>query len=1097
MLTNKLLLSFCLVLGLIPTLFAQNIESTIEWQKCFGSRGVEEPRAIITTDDGGYIFVALANPLNDGDLAGIPKFGINNDDIWVVKVAVNGQIQWQKLLGGTKSDIPVSIIQTTDGGYFILGVSNSNDGDVGCINNDSNVWMVKLSPTGTLEWQKCLGGSLDDTAYSCIKTADGGFIFVGNTKSNDGDVVGNNRHVDAWVVKLSSIGTIQWQKFLGGSGEDQLLSIYQTSDGGYVLGGATNSGDGDVSGVRGFQSAWIVKLSSLGGVQWQKCYGGGSIEIAYSVIQTLEGGYIFTGNASSTDGDVRGYHRSDFPTPDAWVVKLSSLGAIQWQKCLGGSQSEHARSIIQIPDSSYVIAGYSNSNDGDLIDAGRNAYDGWIVKLSSKGILQWQKALGGTKPDLLLSVIYTSDKGYLCFGLTFSNDFDVQGSHSEFGDVWLVKIFSSTKVLIGKVEQTNTSCQLSTPPQYVANSLVKIEKNNTINYVSTDSLGRFGIGLDTGRFIVSAFPPNQLWTACAPQVVTFTNPKISDTISLNPTVFANTICPLMEVHLTTSFLRRCFESQYTINYSNRGTATQNDATAELTLDSALTFVSATRPVRSRVGNKVIFSLGNVGINQKGQFDVTVKVSCDSRLGQTHCSSVIIPKTMSCDTVQDSLPAIVPQCVAGCDSISFLVNKPNTTLNKTFKYQLIADAALIDTGRFVLINTFNLKRKRDGRTLRLEVRNPTTNQLLVARSVESNPSGNTPSVSTGFVNQFDNAAKQANILENCTANRGAFDPNDKAAVPTGIGTAHLIEQGKEIEYLVQFQNTGTDTAFTVVVRDTLAKYFNLSTFKSNATSHVASWQLNPKGILTMTFNNINLVDSFTNEKKSHGFFKYAIKLNDSIATNTIVTNRAGIYFDFNAPIITNLTSHTIGKELLKNCLIKPTISVNYSGCPNRNIVFTATAKSAGLNPTYAWFRNNETTPLSINAVFTLNNAVKGTKVYCKTTASSDICTETPVITSDTIVLNCIGVPTTDLTSIVQLFDVFPNPNKGIFTIKLNTIKSEKIQLNILNYLGQIIKSELINSDNYTEEFNLSNLPNGIYLIKLTIHGQSLSRKISIQ
>ena len=192
-------------------------------------------------------------------------------------------------------------------------------------------------------------------------------------------------------------------------------------------------------------------------------------------------------------------------------------------------------------------------------------------------------------------------------------------------------------------------------------------------------------------------PFNNLWTACPSKPITLSDIN-RDTTIVNPTVYINSLCPLMEVQLTTPFLRRCFESTYTINYANRGTAIQNDATAELTLDSALTFVSATRPVRSRVGNKVIFSLGNVGINQTGQFTVDVNVSCDSRLGQTHCSSVIMPKTMTCDTVQDSIPTIVNQCVAGCDSILFLVNKPNTTLNKTFKYQLIADAALIGTRR---------------------------------------------------------------------------------------------------------------------------------------------------------------------------------------------------------------------------------------------------------------------------------------------------------------------------------------------------------------------------------------------------------------
>lgn len=214
------------------------------------------------------------------------------------------------------------------------------------------------------------------------------------------------------------------------------------------------------------------------------------------------------------------------------------------------------------------------------------------------------------------------------------------------------------------------------------------------------------------------------------------------------------------------------------------------------------------------------------------------------------------------------------------------------------------------------------------------------------------------------------------------------------------------------------------------------------------------------------------------------------------TNTVVTNKAAIYFDFNAPIITNLTTHTIGKEGLKSCLSKPAVTVNYSGCPSKNIVFNAVSTRSGANPTYAWYRNSETIPLSTTARFTLVNASNGTKIYCKLNASDDLCTETPVVTSDTIVLNCIGVPTNEL-PVIQAFEVFPNPNTGVFTVKLNVVKPSKMQLTILNYLGQTIKTQTISADNYAETFDLSAMPNGMYVIKLTVDGQSVVKKVSVQ
>jgi uncharacterized repeat protein (TIGR01451 family) len=1099
---NTLILTFYLFLGLIPMVSAQNTPLALEWQKCFGGSRVENIVSMTPTTDGGYIFLGSSSSI-DGDLINASNTNIYaGRKYWIAKVSSSNTIEWQRLLGGNRYDTGTAIIQAADGGYLAVGSATSYDGDVlgshnAPLNNKGDAWVLKLSASGIIEWQKCYGGTGYDDIKSIAKTKDGGYILAGTTNSNDGDVSGNQGVGDGWVIKISALGRLEWQKTLGGSNSEGLVSILQTKEGGYIATGYTYSNDGDIRGSHGNSEAWVVKLSNLGALEWQKCFGGTDTDLFNSVILTNDGGYALTGKSHSYDGDVSGNHNS---SADAWVVKIAALGNIQWQKCIGGSDDDNGNTLLQMSDGSYMMAGSTSSDDGDVTphNFGANpSEDAWVVKLSNQGALLWQRPLGGWHPEKFYAMKPTLDGGYLLAGTTFSDNRDVSGNHGGMAsDGWIVKLTADTKAIMGKIEQTNTFCQTLTPPQYVTNAKVKIAKDNTAAYyTSVDSLGRFNVIADTGRFAISAVPPNQLWTACPPQIVTLSNQKIRDTANVNPNLFINAICPLMEVQLTTPRLRRCFENTYTIDYANRGTAMQNDATAELTLDSMLSFVSATRPVRSRVGNKITFSLGNIGINQVGQFTVNILVSCNSGLGQTHCSSVIIPKTMTCDVVQDSIPTIITQCVSGCDSVVFLINRPNSTANKTFKYQLMADATLIDTGRFVLTNTYKLKHKTDGRTYRLEIRNPTTNQLLIAQAIENPPSISTPSVSTGFVNQFAQSIKQANIAENCTENRGAFDPNDKSAIPKGIGVAHLIEQGKQIDYLVQFQNTGTDTAFTVVVKDTLAAQFDVASFKWEAQSHGNTWQLNHIGVLTVTFNNINLVDSFTNEKGSHGFFRYTIKLKDSIITNTIINNKAAIYFDFNAPIITNLTTHTIGKEVVKSCLMKPSITVNYTGCPSRNIVFNALGNSAGLTPTYEWYRNNETRPFSTNARFTLANASNGTKFYCKIRASDDMCTETPVVTSDTIVLNCIGVSTNE-TSIIPSFDVYPNPSKGLFTIKLTASKPTKMALSILNYLGQTIKTELINTENYSNQFNLSDLPKGIYLIKLTLDGRSIVKKVSI-
>ncbi|OAA32504.1 hypothetical protein AT15_00045 [Kosmotoga arenicorallina S304] len=405
-----------------------NDVTVFQFTKAIGGSSYEYARSIIQTNDGGYV-VAGNTASNDGDVSGNHGY----HDYWIVKLDGSGDIQWQKCLGGSTHDYAGSIIQTSDGGYVVAAHTNSNDGDVSGNHGSFDYWIVKLDGSGDIQWQKCLGGSTHDYAGSIIQTSDGGYVVAGHTASNDGDVSGNHGDFDYWVVKLDGSGTIQWQKCLGGSTRDYAESIIQTSDGGYVVAGHTASNDGDVSGNHGYYDYWIVKLDGSGDIQWQKCLGGSSYDYAKSIIQTSDGGYVVAGNTASNDGDVSGNH-GDF---DYWVVKLNGTGNIQWQKCLGGSDIDVALSIIQTNDGGYVIAGYTYSNDGD-VSGNHGRIDSWVVKLDGSGTIQWQKCLGGSTRDYAESIIQTSDGGYVVAGHTNSNDGDVSGNHGDF-DYWIAK----------------------------------------------------------------------------------------------------------------------------------------------------------------------------------------------------------------------------------------------------------------------------------------------------------------------------------------------------------------------------------------------------------------------------------------------------------------------------------------------------------------------------------------------------------------------------------------------------------------------------------------------------------------------------------
>ena len=229
-------------------------------------------------------------------------------------------IEWQKSLGGSGSDIGRSIQQTTDGGYIVVGESNSTNGDVTGNHGDFDYWVVKLSSTGAIIWQKTLGGTGSDNAYSIRQTTDGGYVVAGTSNSNDGDVTGNHGDFDYWIVKLSSTGSIIWQKSLGGSGIDWATSSQQTTDGGYIVIGGSNSIDGDITASLGINDYWVVKLSSTGSITWQKSLGGSRNDVGWSIQQRTDGGFIIAGTSDSNDGDVTGNNGNS----DYWVIKLSA-----------------------------------------------------------------------------------------------------------------------------------------------------------------------------------------------------------------------------------------------------------------------------------------------------------------------------------------------------------------------------------------------------------------------------------------------------------------------------------------------------------------------------------------------------------------------------------------------------------------------------------------------------------------------------------------------------------------------------------------------------------------------------------------------------
>lgn len=444
-------------------------EPVIEWQKSYGGSLLDGASMISRTSNGEYIVVGESES-NDGDISNSQ----GSFDYWILKIDGTGNIIWQKSLGGSGFDGVSSLDITSDNGYIIAGTSDSNDGDVTNNNGSYDFWVVKLDDNSNIIWQKSLGGSNNEFARAIQQTSDGGYIVAGSSYSNDGDLSTNNGNSDFWIVKLTSSGSIEWEKSLGGTFNEEAWSIRETSDNNFIVLGMSNSDNGDVTENNGSLDLWIVKLSPVGDLLWQKSLGGSHNETARSIRETPDSGFIIVGGSRSNDGDLSSNNGFD----DYWIVKTDSLGNIIWQKSFGGSLGDVAQSVQLTSNGEYVICGQSFSDDGDVL-GNHGSSDSWVLKLNSVGDLIWQKSLGGSDQDAGSHIEQTSDQGFIVTGFSQSTDGDLT-SNNGLSDYWVVKLspetnfLSEDKKLKLKLYPNPTTNKLTITADKVVNASIKI-----------------------------------------------------------------------------------------------------------------------------------------------------------------------------------------------------------------------------------------------------------------------------------------------------------------------------------------------------------------------------------------------------------------------------------------------------------------------------------------------------------------------------------------------------------------------------------------------------------------------------------------------
>ncbi len=838
------------------------------WERTYGDSTSEVANDFIRTADNGWIVTGTTTKSGSGDR-----------DVYLLKTDVDGSIQWHRSFGSSGvEDIANASVQLSDGSIIIAGTAGNTFASQGMI------WKTNALGDSLLSFATTQDSV---TLRDVVKTTDGNLVAIGN------------RANDFFIVKIDSNGNEIWSQTFGSNNTDQLHEIIALSGNEVVVTGYTHNG----SSV----NAYVAQIDASGAITWQNNYGiDPDEEQARCITPSQNGGFFIAGfrdNGIGADNE------------DIWLAEIAADGSLLFDTTLVIAEKERIVSITQLPTGDLILTGRQEQ----IVSGDRNAL---VVKTDDKGNIVWSKTYGGLGTDVT-SALWANDQNiYFC------------GTTSSFGagsfDAWLVKTDASgnsfSSILSGNVfEDDNLNCLPDPNEAGIEGWFVEVSGAKNY-YTITDAAGNFAVNVDTGTYQVHLIIPNPYWEPCQNDIVAvLANPN--DTVDIQFPIQKISDCSYLTVDVSTPFLRRCFPNTYAVSYCNSGTQTATNAELTLEFDPFLTVDSASVNLTALGGNQFTFQVGNLDPFECGDFKVYTTVDCDSTvLGQTHCTEVrILPDTF-CIQPDMTWDGVSLQLEANCSGDSVAVTITNTSINAMSvgrDFIIIEDQVLTRT---IPVNLGGgqdtvIKVKPLGATVRFEIDQTPGHPGKSEPSIAVEGCGANP-FSIGFVTQFPQDDGDNFVEIDCQENRGSYDPNDKRGFPKGYESAHFIEPETELEYIIRFQNTGTDTAFTVVIRDTLAAELDRSTIQIGSSSHPYEFEIYENGILKFTFNNILLVDSTTNEPGSHGFVKFKITPQKDLPNGTIIYNDADIYFDFNPPITTNETFHQIGMDFITTSTRNP-------------------------------------------------------------------------------------------------------------------------------------------------------------------------------
>ncbi|MGB8193864.1 MAG: hypothetical protein WCF67_18170, partial [Chitinophagaceae bacterium] len=782
----------------------------------------------------------------------------------------------------------------------------------------------------SITWSKVFGGARDDKAYSIINTVDNGVLVVGSSLSTDGNVTGHhgaNTATDAWVIKISNSGNLEWQRSFGGTAIDNFKSIIRTADGGYICVGTTTSNDGDVSGNHGGEDVWVVKMDRYGQITWQKTYGGTGDDEGMSICSTSDGNALIQANTTTNNnGDVSNFHYSGSGSArnDVWVLKINPAnGAIIWQRCFGGTEADVAYDIEDGGSGSFIIATDVSSSDGDFGPNGGNPPRGKLIKISSTYTEVWRISNSRWLPVGIAKTtpghfVYNNQL-YACYpstsnqnssasvvkGDSSSPGYSVQGTVSFGGNCsFSVTVEGTSSVaMINPVDNIGVaSSNEPALPGYhgQVEGLVTGFKTNSNTASWRKALG--GSLFDNLTSVVALSDNEYI-------VAGYTNSNNGD-ISGNHGGYDFWVVKLIKANTV--------KGTVFLDYNLNGSKDANEPFASNIL------------IESEKGGAKTASLTYNGFFANG---------VDTGIYQTKVAAAPLYYTALPASVSSSFSAyntsdsigFALQPVPGKRDYRVYLHSPgahrpgfdvsyrvcvvnagtDTLVNKVVKlikdprmqYLSAIPAATSVSGDTITWNISYLgPRDTTSIAVQLKISPPpvvSIGNVLISKAIID---------TTGDLAKTDNESIFHGFVS------GAFDPNDKFESSGNNFSALDVSKGKYIDYTIRFQNTGNDTAFNIVVRDTLDAKLDWNSIEMISASHPYQLSITNGNKAAWTFANIQLADSVHNEPASHGYINYRIRPKSTVIAGDLISNSASIYFDFNLPVKTNTTVNLVKQAL---------------------------------------------------------------------------------------------------------------------------------------------------------------------------------------